>query len=503
MVTSTNTPPYRQRPAKRCVFDASFLRCYDSTVIASALRARRLLLLGALGATVTALTSAALFTLPNDRAVAGPAIPRHLALLIAAGVAWAIAVSVATVQTADDARPRRRRALLVVAVALALRIPAYLHAPVHSDDVWRYLWDGRVQAHGINPYLHAPESPELAALRDDDWTRINHRHLPSIYPPAAQLLFRGAVALPTPPLVGWKLVCLALDVATLALLYRWLARRGADPVAALAWGWSPLVAVEVGSNAHVDVAAVALVVAALFASERKERTTVAGALVALAGAVKLVPLAILAGLRSARAVAVAVALLVGVALPFASAGSRITGSLGEYGRRWRANAGAFALLDAAAERAVAHTRFSGRTDLRDAPRLARLLTGRDRDEVYPDEIAALVARAAAALLLVGALTVAILRRASALTVAEIVFGGTLLLGPTAHPWYALPLVAIVAVRPRPAWVALAALIPLAYAPLASFLDGGAWRDPVWTRALLHGAAWALLAVDAARADRRA
>jgi hypothetical protein len=463
--------------------------------------ARRPLLLGALGIVIAALTTVALLTLPNERAVAGPAIPLHLALLVAAGVAWtaAIALVAATTTTARG----RREMLVIVVVAIALRLPAYLHALVLSDDAWRYLWDGRVQAHGTNPYLYAPDDAALAPLRDDGWQRINHRHLPSIYPPAAQLLFRAAVALPGPPLVGWKLVCLAFDVAVFVLLRRWLSRRGADPAAALAWGWSPLAAVEVGASAHVDVAAVAFVVAALLAAERP-RAALAGALVALAGAVKLLPLALLPGLRSARAVAVTVAVLVAVALPYAAAGPRITGSLGEYGRRWRANAGAFALLEAAAERAIAGTRFAAPVELRASPRLARLLTGRDRDQVYPDEIAAILARAAAALLLLGALTVALARRASPLAVAEILFGGAFLLGPTAHPWYALPLVALVAARPRPrpAFLALAALAPLAYAPLTQFLDGGAWRDPIWTRALLHGSAWALLAAEALRMLRR-
>lgn len=461
-------------------------------------RARRPLLLGALGVTAVALTTAALITLPGDRALAGPAIPRHLALLVAAGLAWAAAL--ALVARTPTPAPRRSEALVVVALALALRVPAYLHAPVLSDDAWRYLWDGRVQAHGTNPYLHAPDDDTLAALRDDGWAHINHRHLPSIYPPAAQLLFRAAVALPAPPLVAWKLVCLALDAATLLLVRRWLARRGADPTSALAWGWSPLVAIEVGASAHVDVAAVAFVVAALLAAERA-RHALAGALVAVAAAVKLLPLALLAGLRSARATAVAALVVVALALPYAAAGPRITGSLGEYSRRWRANAGAFALLEGAAERAVVHTRFAGRVELHDSPRLARLLTGRDRDEVYPDEVAAVVARAAAALLLLAAFAIALLRRAAPLGFAELLFGGTFLLGPTAHPWYALPLVALVAARPRPAFVALAALAPLAYAPLAQFLDGDPWRDPLWTRALIHGSAWALLASDALRAAR--
>ena len=61
--------------------------------------------------------------------------------------------------------------------------------PTLSDDIYRYLWDGRVQLAGVNPYAYAPDAPELMRLRTDEFASINHPSIPTIYPPLTQLAF--------------------------------------------------------------------------------------------------------------------------------------------------------------------------------------------------------------------------------------------------------------------------------------------------------------------------
>ena len=60
-----------------------------------------------------------------------------------------------------------------------------------SSDMYRYVWDGRVQGAGISPYLYVPEDPALASLRDDKvYPHINRRdYAHPIYPHFAQTLF--------------------------------------------------------------------------------------------------------------------------------------------------------------------------------------------------------------------------------------------------------------------------------------------------------------------------
>ena len=100
----------------------------------------------------------------------------HAALLGAMALGW-LAVRL---------RPARRTAAIVA--ALLFRLLAAVGEPALSDDVHRYVWDGRVQLHGVHPYRYAPADSALAELRDEGWTRINHPELRTIYPPLAELL---------------------------------------------------------------------------------------------------------------------------------------------------------------------------------------------------------------------------------------------------------------------------------------------------------------------------
>ena len=263
--------------------------------------------------------------------------------------------------------------MIIALVAVALRVPAWIAAPAHSDDLYRYLWDGKVQRAGINPYRLAPDAAELASLRDDDWSRINNRSLPTIYPPLAEAAFAAS-----PSLAAWKLWVALADGAVALLLYMGLADRRR----LVLWAWSPLVVIELAMNGHVDALGIALLVGGLVAW-RRGRAAIAGGLVGAAAAVKLLPIVALLGMRRRKPVLAATIVALALALPYAAAGPRMAGSLGEYSRRWRVNDGAFALLYAGAERLVAHTRFSGRYDLARSPRLARLVTGRDRDTAVP------------------------------------------------------------------------------------------------------------------------
>lgn len=480
----------------------------------------RFLVAGVAIAALTAATVATSLAIPDHLAL-------HLGLFLVAGGLWA-----ATLGGLAGTAPRASDARTLVIVALLMRLPAWLAPPVHSDDVYRYAWDGRVSRAGINPYRYAPTDPALAALRDVPapgeapprgapgapmageplYPRINNRELPTIYPPAAQVVFLVAALLPLPPVVAIKLVLALADFGVLALLLVLLAGR--DPRWAAAWAWSPLVAVEVGQNAHLEPLALVGLVAALWAW-RQRRPWLAGALVGLAAAAKLFSAPLLLALRAPRAWAGAALAVTLVALPFISAGGAIAGSTGEFARRWRGNDGAYSLVQAATDRLVC-VALGAPTVEREGPRcdapldlwphtaLATRISGRpDRAAVYPDELSAFAARVIVGLLLVAACAVAVRRRLVPLAAAELILGALLLLTPALKPWYVTWLLPLAALSRRPAWLALAALAPLAYVPLGAWLGGAPWRDPVWTRVLEHGACWALLAAGAYRSRQGA
>ena len=90
----------------------------------------------------------------------------------------------------------RAPVLVILAFALLFRLSLLSTEPRLSTDLYRHLWDGRVQMAGINPYCYAPEHEALQPLRDNAVYRwINRKEFPTIYPAGAQLIFWSAAAL--------------------------------------------------------------------------------------------------------------------------------------------------------------------------------------------------------------------------------------------------------------------------------------------------------------------
>jgi hypothetical protein len=323
--------------------------------------------------------------------------------------------------------------------------------------------------------------------------------------------------LPLPPIAALKLLGALADLAAALVLFGMLKRRGDDPRRAIAWAWSPLAAIELGQDVHVDGLAIAALVGALaLARLERPRWALAGLLLGAATGIKLITAPLFGAFRSARGWLAGAALLALGTLPFLGAGRAMLGSSGEFARRWRGNDGLYALVQAATDRVVCRAigaprvevtwregpRCDAAIDLWPRQRLAEAISGRTyRAAVYPDELSSFLARAATGALLAAVALWVLVRRRDPIGGCELWLGALLLATPALHPWYAAWLLPLVALTRRRAWVALAALIPLGYWPMAAWLAGGPWRDPAWTRVLEHGAAWSLLGLDAVGAIR--
>ena len=129
-----------------------------------------------------------------------------------------------------------RAAAIVGGFAVLFRLLLLDTAPSLSDDIYRYLWDARVQAAGGNPYAHAPDAAPLEGLRDEDWSRINHPELVTVYPPVAQWFFLAA-HLVWPGVTGLKAALVLCDLLLIAVLWRLLRVRGQRPERALLYAW--------------------------------------------------------------------------------------------------------------------------------------------------------------------------------------------------------------------------------------------------------------------------
>src|SRR5437667_8536805 len=153
----------------------------------------------------------------------------------------------------------RRWRWTIIGVAIVARTAMLTVPVVLSLDVYRYCWEGKVQNAGFNPYRLAPDAPELAGLHDANWEKLDHREVPSVYPPLLLQVFRAGK---TPAAFKW--IFTGFDLATLWLLVKLLRARGQNESLALIWAWNPLVILEFAGNAHAMSMAIFFVVAALW-----------------------------------------------------------------------------------------------------------------------------------------------------------------------------------------------------------------------------------------------
>ena len=144
-------------------------------------------------------------------------------LLAASGL-----VTIMATRLAADV-PVRTALIVVLGFALAMRLALVGVEPLMSTDLYRYVWDGRVQAAGINPYAHVPADPALAALRDGAiYPHINRAdYAVTAYPPVAQMFFLAVTRL-SESVVAIRLAMVGCEVAIIAAIIA-LLRRLARP----------------------------------------------------------------------------------------------------------------------------------------------------------------------------------------------------------------------------------------------------------------------------------
>ena len=402
----------------------------------------------------------------------------------------------------------------LLAVALLGRLALLGLAPLLSEDLWRYLWDGAAHWSGLNPYAHAPgaaavdplaATPALAAVR----AQIGHAEIPTIYPPVAQLAF-AAVGAVGPSQLLWRLALVAADGLSIFWLWRWAERTRRAPSCAALFAFAPVCVLEGAVGGHVDALGVA---GLIVAGAALEGTRVWPAAVGLAVAVgtKLMPALVaptlwLHGRR--RALLGGVALLVLSALPYVGAGASALEGLSAYGHRWRGNEGAFAVIAWPFEQGWAPLEREvdvPPTAVRLTPELVGTPPGALPDRVWGNEVAFAAAKAVV-ILIFGAMCLWRLWRARDLEgFLGPVIATLMLVAPVVHPWYLVWLMPFAALAlaggrrwgaPLLLWSATAWL---AYWPRPAYLATGQWEVPGWVPWAEYLPVWLGLGVVAVRA----
>lgn len=378
--------------------------------------------------------------------------------LAVAGVAYLLAIR----EFFSSSKFPKHIIVLGLAVAalwhlLFLRLP-----PGSDDDIHRYVWDGRVQRLGYNPYVLVPNDPALAALHTSETRTLNNPDVPSPYPAGAELFFRAVTAI-RESAFALKIAFVACDLLIVLVLLDVLrcTRRGAHWV--LAFAWHPLLATEVAGSGHIDILGVLLLLVSAAALVRRWRAIAAVAF-GLAVAVKLLPIVLLplywrrVRLRDGALAAVVLGLLY---VPFLDHGRISFGSLGTYVQVFRFNDPVFSMLE-------------------------RLTT--------PQVVAGLA-------VLVGLLTAIWIRRTSAdWPLDSIVWpmAASLLCAPVVYPWYLLWMPAFMqSTSTLPVIIWTVSIIPTYYVWHLRTL-GLPWLVPGWITLVEYGSVVVAAAIIALR-----
>jgi hypothetical protein len=240
-----------------------------------------------------------------------------------------------------------RRVVVLGLIFAAMWHIEFLRMPAGADDdVHRYVWDGRLQRLGYNPYIVVPSDPAVRGLHTPETRNLNNPDLPSPYPPGAQLFFRAVTAI-RESTFALKVAFVVCDFAIVFVLLDVLrfSQQGAHLV--LAFAWNPLLAIEVAGSGHIDMVGAFFLVASGAALVRRWRATAAIGF-GIAVAVKLLPIVLLplywkrVRIRDAVLAAVVFGLLY---VPFLNHGRIPIGSLGTYVQTFRFNGPVFAVLD--------------------------------------------------------------------------------------------------------------------------------------------------------------
>jgi len=263
--------------------------------------------------------------------------------------AWVCYAAAGVVASRAGRQPRWLLVWIVVA-AIGMRLVCLARTPPLSTDVWRYLWDGRVTNAGINPFRYAPNAPQVEQLRNGNWRRINFKHISTIYPPAAEMLFAGLARVRDRDAEAFRWAFALFDIGSVLALIALLQRTGRPPERVVWYAWCPLVVTEVTAGAHVDAFAMFLLLVALLLAARAGPRQGPASGLALAGAVMAKGYALLAVPFFVRRgggrvlwpfLGVCLALLA----PYLAAGRRLFGGLSAYLGAWETNASLFLIID--------------------------------------------------------------------------------------------------------------------------------------------------------------
>tara|TARA_R110002012_G_scaffold252147_1_gene430635 strand:+ start:471857 stop:473119 length:1263 start_codon:yes stop_codon:yes gene_type:complete len=185
----------------------------------------------------------------------------------------------------------------IIAFGILFRLLLLLLIPNLSDDVYRFLWDGKLWWEGVDAYAYLPRGiVQDNILSSELFAQLNSPNYYSIYPPLNQLIFSvaGLFENISMGIIVIRIFIILAEIGTLFLLPKVLRQYGKDSKLLLIYAFNPLVILELSGNLHFEAFVVFFLIWAIFEFEKQNHNKSAVSL-GLAISFKLLPLILLAG----------------------------------------------------------------------------------------------------------------------------------------------------------------------------------------------------------------
>jgi len=345
---------------------------------------------------------------------------------------------------------------LILLAAVVFRITLVPLPATLSDDLYRYRWEGKLQAAGGNPYASTPADPQWAHLKDSTWPSVDGKQIRAVYGPLIELeqlaVYRVAAFMTedTQRQTGvFRGVSAIADLGVIVALLTLLRARGLPLERVLIYAWCPLPMVEFWVSGHNDALVILLICLALACAARSQSKS-GFVLLSLAAAAKVWPLLLFPAFTGwkPRRIVQGVVILSGVAacvvIPYGWSVFDNRDFTSGFVGGWRNNDSLFGLVLAL----VGDPRFAKRTTF----------------------------------VAIGILSIVIsllrwpLERKALATV-----GALLAFSSNVHPWYATWLLPMVVIDPIPAALLFVSLVPLFYESVIGWTINREWIGVSWLR----------------------
>lgn len=366
--------------------------------------------------------------------------------------------------------PERFLVGLCICFGILSRISLLSVEPIASDDIYRYLWDGKVQAHGLNPYEYAPDDSVLSSLHSTVLPeKINFPHMKTVYPPFAEWVFLSSYAMFGESITGFKVLIFLSEAASIWLLLVLMSRLRIPQRNIALYALCPLPIMQFMIDGHLDALGFPLLLAflLLWFNNHKTRALLSYALAAL---VKLFPFYFLPSIVSVarekgiRVILIPLVICFAAYVPYVLSHGSPFESLGIYTTNWTANS---LLLELTywifKDNQIAHYVMGG---------LSILYLG-----------------------IMFAIRAPLLRK------MYLTMLGMLLLSPTVHVWYVTWIALLLPLYPRWSGVAFVALVSLATFPVIKYIHANVWSEPFWITILEYVVVIALFVAEELKSRR--